>query len=135
MTGRLIKERGEILSVDESAAADVVSRREADAAMRERMLESARSNAALWRDMSRALERINDAVRRVRDSSSELEARRQELRCVSVCPCVCVFCMSFGGYCAVVSCGRGEVHQQYSGRTYIYIYIFHENLACQQNMP
>lgn len=80
VTGRLVKERGEILAVDASAAADAVARRERVAAVHERMLESSRSNTDTWKDMSRAFERMVEATRRVRDSASELEARRAELR-------------------------------------------------------
>lgn len=80
VTGRMVKEREEILAVAESVAAADLTGCQREASVHEGMLEAARAKVVLWKDMRRAFDGMSAAAERVRSSAGELEARRAELR-------------------------------------------------------
>lgn len=80
VSGRMVNERGELLVVAESIAAEKVSSCEREASVNERVLQDARRGAGRWDEIARVAEAAAVALKVTRERAEELVARRAELR-------------------------------------------------------
>lgn len=80
VTGKIVRDRGEMLSVAERAAVEKTRLCEMEALQSQKLLDTARSRASRWRELARFKEGAAAARQRVEQDAEDVEARRAELR-------------------------------------------------------
>lgn len=83
MTGKIVRDRGEMLSVIERAAAEKTRSCEMEAFQSQKLLDTAISKASRWRELERFKEGSAAARQRAEQNAEDVEARRAELRYIA----------------------------------------------------